>query len=64
MNAGVGSLPLLGIIVGEMCSGAYMMICLPAYNRKLEANHGIPVPEWRMPPAIIGGVAYAIGLIW
>lgn len=24
----------------------------------------MPIPEWRLPPVIIGGVLFAIGLIW
>ena len=36
----------------------------PAYNRKLEANHNIPVPEWRLPPVIAGGISFSVGLFW
>lgn len=63
-NAGVGGLPFFGMILGEMLSGVYMIVLQPGYNRKLAANNNMPIPEWRLPPVIIGGVAFAIGLFW
>lgn len=41
-----------------------MIILSPAYNRKLAANNNMPVPEWRLPPVIVGGVSFGIGLFW
>lgn len=64
MNKGVGGLPYFGMLLGEFCAGAYIVITQPSYNRKLKANNNIPVPEWRLPPAIIGGVLFAVGLFW
>lgn len=63
-NAGVGGLPFFGMIVGELLSGAYMILLQPSYNRKLAANDNMPIPEWRLPPVIVGGVCFAIGLFW
>ncbi|KAL2819933.1 major facilitator superfamily domain-containing protein [Aspergillus cavernicola] len=31
---------------------------------KLSSNNDIPIPEWRLPPAIIGAAALAGGLFW
>ena len=64
MNPGVGGLPYFGMIFGMLIAGAYIVVTTPAYNRKLEANGGIPVPEWRLPPVIIGGVSFSLGLFW
>ncbi len=64
MNQGVGGLPFFGMITGEILAGIYIVILQPSYNRKLAANNNIPIPEWRMPPAIVGGVFFAIGLLW
>lgn len=64
MNPGVGGLPYFGMVLGMILAGVYIAATQPAYNRKLEANNGIPVPEWRLPPVIIGGVAFALGLFW
>ncbi|KAJ9221591.1 hypothetical protein DTO027B5_2786 [Paecilomyces variotii] len=64
MNKGVGGLPYFGMVVGELLAGVYILIGQPSYNRKLAANNGIPIPEWRLPPAMIGGVAFSGGLFW
>jgi DHA1 family multidrug resistance protein-like MFS transporter len=41
-----------------------MIAISPSYNRKLAANNNMPVPEWRLPPAMVGGVSFAIGIFW
>lgn len=64
MNGGVGGLPYFGMIAGQLCAGLYIVLTQPSYNRKLAANNGIPIPEWRLPPVIVGGVAFSIGLFW
>lgn len=63
-NKGVGGLPYFGMAAGEMIAGIYIIATTPSYNKKLEANNNIPVPEWRLPPAIIGGVSFSAGLFW
>ncbi|KAF2172926.1 hypothetical protein M409DRAFT_62578 [Zasmidium cellare ATCC 36951] len=63
-NPGVGGLPFFGMIVGEMLAGLYMILLQPGYNRKLAANNNMPIPEWRLPPVIVGGVFFGIGLLW
>ncbi|KAF7883680.1 uncharacterized protein EAF02_005600 [Botrytis sinoallii] len=63
-TGGVGGLPYFGMIVGMLIAGIYIVLTQPSYNRKLAANNGIPVPEWRLPPVIIGGVSFAAGLFW
>ncbi|KAH6683221.1 MFS multidrug transporter-like protein [Halenospora varia] len=64
MNGGVGGLPYFGMIIGMLIAGTYVALTQPSYNRKLVANNGIPVPEWRLPPVIIGGCSFAAGLFW
>lgn len=63
-NQGVGGLPYFGMIAGMILAGAYIVYTQGNYNRKLTANHGVTIPEWRLPPAIIGGVSFTIGLFW
>lgn len=63
-NKGIGGLPYFGIIVGEVVAGFCIILQQPWYNRKLNANNGIPIPEWRLPPVIVGGIAFAGGLFW
>ena len=64
MNPGVGGLPFFGMVVGLLGASGYIIFTSTAYNKKLAANGGMPVPEWRLPPVIIGGVLFAIGLFW
>lgn len=64
MNLGVGSLPFIGLMVGEFVGGAYTLIDAKWYNQKLSNNNHIPIPEWRLPPATVGGIGFTIGLFW
>jgi DHA1 family multidrug resistance protein-like MFS transporter len=64
MNLGVGSLPFIGLIIGEFAGGAFTLLSQNSYTKKLMANHDVPVPEWRLPPVIVGGIAFTIGLFW
>lgn len=64
MNLGVGGLPYFGMIVGQLLAGTFIVIRQPGYQRKLAANNDMPIPEWRLPEVIIGGVAFAVGLFW
>nr|POE47353.1 putative transporter [Quercus suber] len=63
-NQGVGGLPYFGIIFGELLAGLAVILMQPGYNKKLAANNNVPVPEWRLPIAIVGGTLFAIGLFW
>lgn len=63
-NSGLGGLPYFGIVVGIALAGIVIFLIQPAYQRKLAANNDVPVPEWRLPPVIVGGVSFAIGLFW
>ncbi|KAF4765284.1 hypothetical protein HAV15_003595 [Penicillium sp. str.  len=64
MNLGVGSLPFIGLIIGEVLAGGYILWDQRAYSKKLAANNNIPIPEWRLPPAILGGICFCVGLFW
>lgn len=63
-NAGLSGLPLFGMVVGLAIAALYIIISSKGYNRKLDANGGVPIPEWRCPPVILGGVLFAAGLFW
>ncbi|KAJ6102374.1 MFS general substrate transporter [Penicillium sp. IBT 16267x] len=63
-NAGESGLPLLGLVVGLFFAASYIVYSSKGYNRKLDANGGIPIPEWRLPPVIVGGILFAAGLFW
>lgn len=64
MNQGVGGLPYFGMVFGMLLAGAYIVYTQADYNKKLAANNGVTIPEWRLPPAIMGGVSFTCGLFW
>lgn len=63
-NAGVGGLPYFGMILGEVFAALFIVILQPWYNKKLSANNGQPIPEWRLPPVMVGGVFFSLGIFW
>ncbi|PYH39718.1 MFS transporter [Aspergillus neoniger CBS 115656] len=64
MSPGVSGLPMLSNVVGLLAATVYMVYVNKTYNAKLKANNNIPIPEWRLPPAIVGGVLFSAGLFW
>ena len=63
-NPGVSGLTYFGLILGQLSAGVYIASTQPAYNRKLDANGGVPIPEWRLFPVILGGISFTAGLFW
>jgi DHA1 family multidrug resistance protein-like MFS transporter len=64
MNLGVGGLPFFGLVIGQLLAGLYILLTQGQYNKKLIANNNVPIPEWRLPPVMIGAVCFAGGLFW
>ncbi|KAB8235167.1 MFS transporter [Aspergillus alliaceus] len=64
MNPGVGGLPYIGIIVGQLLGALGVFAMQPWVLRKMERNGGLMLPEWRLPVAIPGAVAFSAGLFW
>ena len=64
IKPGVAGLPFFGMVVGIFLVAAYIIYDSKNYNKKLAANGGIPVPEWRLPPVMLGGALFALGLFW
>jgi MFS transporter, DHA1 family, multidrug resistance protein len=63
-NSGQSGLTFFGMILGQLIAGLTVLLQQPWYQRKLAANNGVPVPEWRLPSVIAGGVAFAGGIFW
>lgn len=61
-NAGVAGLPYFGFITGEIIGFICVVLMNPGYARKLEQNNDIPVPEWRLPLVMAGGISFTIGM--
>ncbi|KAI8936523.1 hypothetical protein NX059_006927 [Plenodomus lindquistii] len=62
MSLGVGGLPFIGMIIGQLLAGTLIFIRQPGYQKKLAANNNIPIPEWRLPEVIVGGVCFSVGI--
>ena len=63
-TSGQSGLTFFGMITGQLLAGAAVILMQPWYNRKLEGNRGLPIPEWRLPNMMAGGVSFAIGIFW
>ncbi|KAJ8112631.1 hypothetical protein ONZ43_g5349 [Nemania bipapillata] len=63
-NAGQSGLAFLGLVIGQLIAGVTVLLTQPSYQRKLAANNGIPIPEWRLPIIMVGGVAFTGGIFW
>ncbi|KAJ3461953.1 hypothetical protein MRS44_010506 [Fusarium solani] len=63
-NMGESGLAFFGMICGQLIAGASVIAQQPWYLRKLAANNGIPIPEWRLPNVMAGGISFTIGIFW
>lgn len=63
-QGGNAGLPFIGLIVGLALAATFVLSFQGSYVRKLQANNNVPVPEWRLPPCIVGGLAFSGGLFW
>jgi DHA1 family multidrug resistance protein-like MFS transporter len=63
-SPGIAGLMFFGMILGQFCAGTVVLIMQPGYQRKLAANNGVPIPEWRLPVVIAGGVSFTCGIFW
>ncbi|PHH82953.1 hypothetical protein CDD82_4171 [Ophiocordyceps australis] len=63
-NLGQSGLCFFGMIAGQLLAGVVVLVQQPWYNRKLNANNGIPVPEWRLPSVMAGGISFTAGIFW
>ena len=61
-NAGISGLTYFGLVAGELIAFAGAIYDSKGYAKKLKANQNVPVPEWRIPLAIAGGISFAGGL--
>ncbi|KAL8729157.1 MAG: hypothetical protein Q9166_004896 [cf. Caloplaca sp. 2 TL-2023] len=60
----ISTLPFLALFVGVLFSAAINLANQPRYMRIVDQNKGRPVPEARLPPMLLGGVLFVIGLFW
>jgi MFS family permease len=60
----ISNLPFLGLLVGVISSMGINIGNQPSYIRAVQANKGRAVPEARLPPMVLGGWLFVIGLFW
>ncbi|KAH7412094.1 major facilitator superfamily domain-containing protein [Phaeosphaeria sp. MPI-PUGE-AT-0046c] len=63
-SAGIAGLAYFGMVAGEVIAFIVIVSTNPRYVKKLDANNNIPVPEWRLPISMVGGVLFTGGLFW
>ncbi|KAK5105807.1 hypothetical protein LTR62_002130 [Meristemomyces frigidus] len=63
-SLGVRGLPYFALLIGVVVGVSIVVATNGSYVRKLKANNNIPVPEWRLPLVMAGGIVFAAGLLW
>lgn len=64
-NAGVGELPLIGVVIGACLGGLFIYFLSVREKRKrVTASHHPKTPEDRLPAAMVGGILFAITIFW
>ncbi|KAL4891751.1 putative bicyclomycin resistance protein [Aspergillus ambiguus] len=64
MNAGEAGLTFIGLIIGLVLAVTFIVYQHKFYVQKLVANDYHQVPEWRLPPTIVGAPIFTVGLFW
>lgn len=64
MQPGEANLPFLGLFIGVVLAVLSILAQHKSYLQKVQENNGKIVPEWRLPPAMVGGTIFTIGLFW
>lgn len=62
-SAGVGELPLLGLICGAFL-GSLVMLWDTQHQNKIQKNGTKPIPEHRLRTALFGGPCLALAMFW
>lgn len=60
-SLGVSGLPYIALIVGALFGFIAIVAMNRDYVRKLQANNNIPIPEWRLPITMVGGILFSAG---
>ncbi|KAE9371750.1 MFS general substrate transporter [Stipitochalara longipes BDJ] len=64
-NAGVGELPLIGVIIGACLGGLFIYFLGAREKRKRHtASYHPKTPEDRLPAAMVGGILFPIAIFW
>jgi DHA1 family multidrug resistance protein-like MFS transporter len=61
---GISGLPFIGLIIGQVLAVIFILSQHSAYVKKLVKNDNVPVPEWRLIPALFGAPVFTLGIFW
>lgn len=64
MTPGVAGLMFIGLIIGVALACTLILSMQVTYRWKLAENKGVPVPEWRLAPTLLGAPVFTIGIFW
>lgn len=64
MTPGIAGLMFIGLIIGVLLACAFILFGQITYAKKLAENKGVPVPEWRLAPPLLGAPVFTVGLFW
>ncbi len=62
-NAGVGELPLIGVIIGACMGGAVVFYDSNKQAKKITQGHKL-IAEDSLPVACLGGIVFAVSMFW
>ncbi|KAI5970800.1 hypothetical protein CANMA_000219 [Candida margitis] len=63
-SQGVGELPYLSMLLGVFSGGAVIVFFEHRLNKKMDTAGLRLTPEERLPPVMIGGFTFVIGIFW
>jgi DHA1 family multidrug resistance protein-like MFS transporter len=64
MKPGVSGLPFIALIIGQILACGFILSQNATYTKKLVENKNVPIPEWRLRPALLGAPIFTIGIFW
>ncbi|KAL4946602.1 hypothetical protein BDV06DRAFT_208522 [Aspergillus oleicola] len=64
MTPGIAGLAFIGLIIGQVLACGFIISKSSGYAKKLAANGGVAVPEWRLSPTAVGAPVFVIGIFW
>ncbi|KAL4959535.1 MFS transporter/fungal specific transcription factor domain-containing protein [Aspergillus stella-maris] len=64
MSPGIAGLAFIGLIIGQVLACGFIISQSSVYAKKLMANGGTAVPEWRLAPTAVGAPVFVIGIFW
>ncbi|CAG8039384.1 unnamed protein product [Penicillium salamii] len=64
MTPGVAGLMFIGLTIGVGLACTFILFRQVTYAKKLAENKGVPVPEWRLGPTLLGAPVFTVGLFW